>query len=372
MFNKLNFSLKGFNMDLCNISAPLFVDVSITNKCDLNCLYCYACAEISKNEFLPIAEVKKLFDQLEKMGVHYIRIAGGEPLLHPDIKAIIELISNYSFLCSISTNAISLNEELVSLIKRSNIDWVVVSLDGPTEAINNMTRGGYSLVMDGIKLLVKHGVKTRIASVLTSKNYMEIKKMVELSLELNVQGIGFLLFSLVGRASMNQEKIELDLSAQMTAIRTINECKKKSKIPINVVFPHESHIPWELESALIREDIEEFWGKSTLSFTERVIGCKAGVTTCSIASNGDVYGCEQLMNFEELKAGNIRENKFSEIWENSSIFKKIRDMKISDLSEDCVSCNMKGCGGGCRAIAYTQTNNLYGKDSRCEILGANK
>lgn len=353
---------------LRKLSAPIFVDLSITNKCNLNCIYCYACADFYKDDTLSLEEIKGLCDQFDDMGVHYVRLAGGEPLLHPRFDEITGLISRYNFLCSVSTNGVSLNKQLVKSIKKSGIDWVVVSLDGSTEKVNNQTRGAYSKVIQGIELLVANSIKTRIATVVTSNNCENLEDMVELAEDLGVQGVGFILYSPVGRALDNLDKIGMSFAEQRAAVRTINRLRKIKKIDINLVFPHESYLPWELESALSIGEIEAHWLNANVDLSKRIFGCNAGRTTCSIASNGDVYGCEQLMNYEELKAGNIKQSSFMSIWRASEVFEKLRKIELSDLHNDCQRCTMRGCGGGCRAIAYGYNHDLHGKDRRCESI----
>lgn len=67
-------------------SAPVLADISLTNRCNLKCEYCYASSG-DENKILSelsLDTYKLLFEQLDKMNVHRISLTGGEPLLRKD------------------------------------------------------------------------------------------------------------------------------------------------------------------------------------------------------------------------------------------------------------------------------------------------
>lgn len=64
----------------------------------------------------------------------------------------------------------------------------------------------------------------------------------------------------------------------------------------------------------------------------REISCQAGVRACSINHKGDVYGCDLMNGIDELVAGNVKEQKFSEIWHHSAVFNKLRSITFDDIS----------------------------------------
>jgi radical SAM protein with 4Fe4S-binding SPASM domain len=88
-------------------------------------------------------------------------------------------------------------------------------------------------------------------------------------------------------------------------------------------------------------------------------GCTAGIAACSILPNGDVCPCP----FFRIKAGNIHESDFREIWFNSKIFSALRDRK--SFEEPCGSCDYLSYCGGCRARAMKVTGSLSGADVEC-------
>jgi radical SAM protein with 4Fe4S-binding SPASM domain len=90
----------------------------------------------------------------------------------------------------------------------------------------------------------------------------------------------------------------------------------------------------------------------------RAGGCLAGRRFVFVSRNGDVFPC----GYFPLKAGNIREKNFIEIWENSPVLKALRERA---LKGKCGCCRYSEICGGCRARAYAETGDFLGPDPSC-------
>lgn len=350
--------------------APVAVDLSITNACNLNCTYCYADASPQRYNKLDLPTISKLFLELSNMGVNYVRIAGGEPLLHPDIIKILEEACESPFITSMSTNGTLITKSISAKLKDMNFPWVVVSLDGHNSSVNNCTRGQWKQAENGIKYLLDAGVKCKTATVLTSRNANYISEMITYFENLGVYSAGFLLYCPVGRAN-GKDILEVSKSQLATVIKEISNYKSNTnhQMKVNFVPPHESEVPWELSEFLEESELKRIWGLTLPNDNyNRQLGCKAAISTCAIDSLGNVFGCEQLMGFAELSGGNINENSFKSIWENGSGLTTLRNIHFKDLDCTCVSCKNVGCGGGCRAVAYQHYKSLLKDDPRCKLI----
>src|SRR5271154_2064918 len=69
---------------------PLLVHIIPTRRCNLACTYCNEYDDFSKP--VPTEEMFRRIDRLGAMGTAVVPISGGEPLLHPELDAIIERI----------------------------------------------------------------------------------------------------------------------------------------------------------------------------------------------------------------------------------------------------------------------------------------
>ena len=58
----------------------------------------------------------------------------------------------------------------------------------------------------------------------------------------------------------------------------------------------------------------------------RNIGCHAGITSCAMSANGDVYPCGTVSSkFPPFVCGNIRDKSFAEIWKGNNVFDIFRN-----------------------------------------------
>lgn len=153
------------------VQVPPMMIVSITNRCNLNCVGCYAHAIHAA----PEAEMddKRLFelvDEADELGVSIILIAGGEPLLRPAFFELAWLHPHILFL--VFTNGLLLNEANVDLFRRMRNLIPVLSLEGE-QMETDMRRGNgiYRLVEERMRALKKKGLFFGTSLTLTSQNH---------------------------------------------------------------------------------------------------------------------------------------------------------------------------------------------------------
>lgn len=167
------------------------LDLSITNKCNANCIYCPTSRIRNKKRFITLKEVKKIIDDLSypafisRYGHLSIIEIGGlfEPLLHPELIEILrEFKSKYPTPQVVFyTNGLLLNESIISkIIKEKLITRLVVSIDGLDNRDYFASKGiDYYTVERNIKKFIS--IRNKFASqceliiqVLTYKKYYEL------------------------------------------------------------------------------------------------------------------------------------------------------------------------------------------------------
>jgi AdoMet-dependent heme synthase len=88
-------------------------------------------------------------------------------------------------------------------------------------------------------------------------------------------------------------------------------------------------------------------------------GCLAGTAVCFISNEGAVYPCGYL----PVSAGNTRTQRFAEIWNESEVFRQLRDPEA--LDGKCGECRYQALCGGCRARAYAATGSFLAEEPFC-------
>ena len=88
-------------------------------------------------------------------------------------------------------------------------------------------------------------------------------------------------------------------------------------------------------------------------------GCLAGTGVCFISHEGEVYPCGYL----PVIAGDLRKQRFAEIWNNSVVFEQLRD--TSGLKGKCGCCEFRNVCMGCRARAFAASGDFMAEEPFC-------
>ena len=91
-------------------------------------------------------------------------------------------------------------------------------------------------------------------------------------------------------------------------------------------------------------------------------GCVAAQNICFVNGSGDVYPC----SYFPISAGNIFKIPFKEIWQESALFKDIRNFK--KYEGKCGVCRYISVCGGCRARAYAITGSYMTEEPYCSYI----
>lgn len=169
-------------------AAPRAVRISITDACDLACVYCRA----SRNDAL-VASVmdraawRTVVEAFSRIGVRRVRITGGEPLVHPLVVDIVRDVAAAGIEdVALTTNATRLSE-LARPLRDAGLRRLNVSLDTlDPDRFARITRGGrLASVLDGIETALAVGhrpIKTNCV-VMRGVNDDELARIVEWSWE---------------------------------------------------------------------------------------------------------------------------------------------------------------------------------------------
>lgn len=108
-------------------TQPVLAQIVPIRRCNLACTYC--------NEFdhssqpVPLEEMLARIDKLAVLGVSIITISGGEPLLHPDLDAIIGRIRSHGAIATLISNVYLLSPERIRALNEAGLDYLQISID---------------------------------------------------------------------------------------------------------------------------------------------------------------------------------------------------------------------------------------------------
>lgn len=159
-------------------SAPVLADISLTNRCNLKCEYCYASSG-DENKILSelsLDTYKLLFEQLDKMNVHRISLTGGEPLLRKDFFEILNEAQKYKFAIIINSNGILINDSIACKLKNYRFDRICITIDGSSSKTHDVIRGKGTFLkaLQGIRSLQKYNLPVSTLFTLNKNNINDL------------------------------------------------------------------------------------------------------------------------------------------------------------------------------------------------------
>ncbi|TET91071.1 MAG: radical SAM protein [Methanomassiliicoccales archaeon] len=328
------------------------VRYQVTLACNLSCPHCFAKARQPLPDELSVEEAKEIVLDLKENGMRLLTMTGGEPLCRKDF--VLEL---GSFLSSISaryrvfTNGILLDEELASELKDRGVSEIQVSVDGLEDTHDSFRgmNGAFKRAIRAVRASKQEGIKTAVRLTITQQNHKEVPAIIEYIAGLEIDAFRVRPFVSVGRGSENEKYIPTP-EAMIEAFSHIEEKRKNLPFPFQLITPSFHFLGKDPPKT-----------RSEKSFVGS--RCVCGKQLCAITPDGWLKPC----GYFSVKLGNLREQKFAEIWNNNAFLDKMRS--IDRLSDVCMNCKyLVYCGGGCRASAYENTGDLCATDPLCPLV----
>jgi heme b synthase len=343
---------------------PKWIAWEITRRCNLNCVHCRSSSEIEVKGHpdFSTGEAYRIIDDITSYAKPVVVLSGGEPLLRGDVFDIARYGTEKGLRMCLATNGTLVTDEICAKIRESGIKIVSLSLDGSTDKIHDDFRkqkGAFAGTINAAKLFNKHGIEFLINSSFTKRNQGEIPKVYKLAKELGATAWYMFMIVPTGRG----EEIMNELISKEDYEKILNwhyqmEKNEKDLLVRPTCAPHYYRIVLQKQ----KEEGEKFERRSLKFSTGGAKGCIAGQVIALIDVDGNVLPCSYFPKY----AGNIRERSFKDIWENSELFKELRNFK--KYKGKCGSCEYITVCGGCRARAYAVYGDYLEEEPFCGYI----
>jgi heme b synthase len=333
----------------------------ITRRCNLNCVHCRSSSklEVKDHPDFSFDEAKRVLDDISSFAQPVVVLSGGEPLLRKDVFDIAAYGTEKGLRMCLATNGTLVTEEICHNIKESGIRMVSLSLDGASAAVHDDFRnqiGAFEGTIKAAGLFRKHGIEFLINSSFTKRNQEEVPKIYKLAKELGATAWYMFMIVPTGRGQdILAELISPEDYEELLNWHYDMEKEEDDMLVRPTCAPHYYRIVLQRS----KNDKEKFKRRSLKFSTGGSKGCLAGQLICLIDVDGEVLPC----SYFPKSAGNIRRQSFKDIWENSELFKSLRDFK--SYKGSCGSCEYINVCGGCRARAYSMTGDYLAEEPFC-------
>jgi AdoMet-dependent heme synthase len=318
-------------------NIPLSVQLDLTYRCNERCVHCYL--DHDDHGEMTTAEIKRLLDEMADAGVFILTLSGGEIFLRKDFFDLLEYArQQLTFCVKLKTNAVLIREKEAARIRDLGVESVQISIYSHRSEVHDaitLVPGSLQRSLNAIRFLKSQGLRVIIANVLMTQNMQDYPGVRALATELGV---------------------ECTLDPTITPMMDGN----RSVLSLGV---GQDSLRQVFRDASLVGDVDEFCAipaKAGASELES-LPCSAGHTTCYVSPYGDVFPCVQF----PLPTGNVRRQRFVDIWRYSEQMNEVRSIRLKDLTT-CTQCTHVSNCTRCPGLAFMEGNMRGPSSQDCE------
>lgn len=315
--------------------------IEITNQCNLNCRSCYNRSGLNNERIqLSVTELEEIIGLFLPHGLKRVLLSGGEPTLHTEFGAVLDLIDRYPDLSfGMVTNGTVHNPKLIAFINTRPNLTLQISLDGSCEEKNALTRGPghFEKVLSLARQLHPIGSRPLLKMVLSQRNFSDLDAFCDLAFSMGfVPEFAFLNCS--GNGAESWETQNLTPQQKLYVLRRIEQINKEQETDVFLPLC-----------------------TSTCPYT----GEHPKLSPC-IKADGSIQPCQSLYD-SSFCLGNAL--SFDEEAFNRKLH-ELFTLARKRMSQDygCSKCLLSSsCGRGCMAKAFNQHQDPLADDDSCQF-----
>ncbi len=296
-------------------------------------------------QFKELRETYNLKNHIKRKG--HINITGGEPFIRSDIKEILRYLGENKefFSYGILSNGSFINEEIISVLKETEVSFIQLSIDGDKDTHDELRApGDFERVFETARLLEKNKIRTYISFTANKDNYKFLPEVAKACRKYRITKLWSDRLVPIG----NGENIS-DLSIYSNEIFDYIETMKKAQGGklINLLYPK--------TRVTMNRALQFLGGKGD------IYSCSAGDSLITVDEFGTVMPCRRM----PVICGNIFESTLSEIYYENEVFINLRE---KDIPEECSACDFRHlCRGGAKCQSYAKYNDFSFADPACPL-----
>lgn len=324
--------------ELDEVKAPgriLSLELELSRACNLRCTYCYASSGEALQDELSQSEILTAITNASLLGARNISIlGGGEPLLYPGLKNILDHILSRGLRTIIFTNGTLLDGAWADYFTRQRIPVVIKlnSLDAHVQDALVQQPGTAAQIKQAFQLMMDRGAHRQgllgAETIICQQNLNNIPDIWRFCRENTIIPYVEVLTD-QGRASLH------NLSVSPRELQT-------------------------LFHALLHLDQSQYgftWRPHPPIAAQR---CNRHDYSVVLTSTGEIYPCTGI----NLPIGNIRQQDLQQILTNSAVLRDLKTLPNS-LKGPCRECELTDECYGCRGHAYQTSGDYLGTDTSC-------
>lgn len=328
---------------------PWSVHVDLTYRCNERCIHCYLDHE--DHGEMNTAEIKNVLEQLAQSGTLFLTLSGGEIFLRDDLFELLEFARSLHFDISLKTNALLIDAERASKLRALSVRRIQISIYSAEPAVHDAItkiRGSLERSLTAIRFLQAEGLQVKIACPLMKQNLMAYRNVQALAAELGVPYV-----------------LDMTITPKMDGDLSLLQLRNSTQELLPILQDSTLNPPACSSDGAQGTPLST--GSATSSGIESQayddIPCSAGHNSCYISPYGDVFPCVQM----PVATGNLRQQRFDQIWFRSPEMNRVRAMRES-LLPVCSKCSIREYCERCPGLAKMEGGDLMGAYERaCDM-----
>lgn len=344
--------------------TPFLAIWEVTQACDLACKRCRASAQPLRHPLeLTTEEGKRLIDQVAELQVPIFVFTGGDPVKRPDIYELIRYAVSRGVHAALTPSGTPLlTRDVIFRFKEAGLARLAVSVDGSTPEIHDAVRGvvgTYERSLDAVRWANEAGLPVQVHTTVSRHNAQDLDRLSRMLADWQIVMWSVFFLVPIGRGRtedlLSGEEFE-DVFAKLYEL--------SKRVPFQIKTTEAMHYRRYLlqqnraDRLSHREagDHTEGRAKAVGWATKRVNDDRGFVF---VSHTGNVYPS----GFLPLGGGNVRNDSLSHIYQDSPLFRMLRD--LSQLKGKCGACEFKEICGGSRARAFALTGDVLAEEPCC-------
>jgi AdoMet-dependent heme synthase len=318
-------------------NVPLSVQLDLTYRCNERCVHCYL--DHDDHGEMRTAEIRHLLDEMAEAGVFILTLSGGEIFLRRDFFEILEYARGQRQFCvKLKTNAVMIHEREAARLREIGVESIQISIYSHRPEVHDaitLVPGSLRRSVDAARFLKTQGLRVIFANVLMVQNASDYSGVRALAEELGVEAT----LDPTVTPMMDGDRSVLKLGADSGTLRSLFR-----------------------DQGLVG-NVEEFCAVPMPADENALeaLPCSAGHTACYVSPYGDVFPCVQF----PLPTGNVRKQRFIDIWRHSERMNEVRSIRLKDLTT-CSSCSHGAGCTRCPGLAFLEGNMRGPSSQDCE------
>jgi MoaA/NifB/PqqE/SkfB family radical SAM enzyme len=281
-------------------SFPYLVDIELTNRCNLKCIFCGQQAMKRPKGFMSEKIFKKVADECAKFKTPIRFIRWGEPFLHPKIVEFVKYTKAKGLIVHITNNGLAIKDRQIEEILETGVDSLIFSFQGATKKQYELMRDNNrydELKANVLKMVEKRGTNEKpfihISSTMTDESEKEIAHFADYWSKI-VDSVG------IGKTNLSRlDGLQMESSEAAEKLRIVKK----------------------------QETIKKYYSPCTEVYQKLSVNWDGKISCC----------CGDFDNF--LLVGDINKTSLEKIWENSYELKVFRDLLDRRMHRSLTLCS---------------------------------